>query len=453
MKVWSDRRRRRRLFAGALLALAAGPLGDAALGRSPALAAAPETGAPAASPFSDFTSQRPGAVHLIRASDLPPPGATPSVDNGPHLVARPAGAWPQAPSGFKVDLYAAGLQNPRLIRAAPNGDLFVAESRDGQVRVLRGIDAAGKAQQREIFTRGLKQPFGIAFYPAGDDPRWIYVANTDSVWRFPYRNGDLKARAPREIVVAELPGGGLLRGGGHWTRDIAFSRDDKKMYVSVGSRSNNDDPGESPAEYHRATILEFNPDGTGIRVFAGGIRNAVGIAVNPTTGQLWASVNERDKLGDNLVPDYITHVQDGGFYGWPWFYIGGNQDPRYRGRHAELKDKVIVPDVLLQPHQASLEMLFYQGNQFPAAYRGDIFAAEHGSWNKAVRTGYEVVRVPLHQDGHATGEYQDFLTGFVTAAGEVWGRPVGVAVASDGALMVTDDGSDSVWRVSYTDRR
>src|SRR2546421_12900614 len=222
------------------------------------------------------------------------------------------------------------------------------------------------------------------------------------------------------------------------------------MYVSVGSRSNDDDTDNNPREEHRADILEFNPDGSGFRVYAYGIRNAVGIAVNPQTGELWGSVNERDGLGDDLPPDYITHVQDGGFYGWPWYYMGGFHDPRHANKHPELKDKVITPDVLLQPHFASLEMTFYNGKQFPTEYQGDIFAAEHGSWNKSVRVGYELIRVPLHQTGHASGEYEDFMTGFVVDNGHVWGRPVGVTVAPDGSLLVTDDGSKSIWRVSYT---
>ncbi|MGA2150316.1 MAG: PQQ-dependent sugar dehydrogenase, partial [Bryobacteraceae bacterium] len=198
----------------------------------------------------------------------------------------------------------------------------------------------------------------------------------------------------------------------------------------------------------RADILEFTPEGKDRKIYAWGIRNAVGIAVNPSDGVLWASVNERDALGDNLVPDYITHVQEGGFYGWPWYYMGGHQDPRLEGKHPELKNKVIVPDVLLQPHNASLEMTFYRGSQFPAEYTGEIFAAEHGSWNRASRTGYEVIRVPV-KDGKANGEYEDFMTGFVLPNGNVWGRPVGVAVAQDGSLIVTDDGSSTVWRVSY----
>jgi glucose/arabinose dehydrogenase len=246
-----------------------------------------------------------------------------------------------------------------------------------------------------------------------------------------------------------LPGFGRLRGGGHWTRDLAFTPDGKKLFISVGSHSNLDDPDTTPAEYHRADILEANPDGSDVTVYASGIRNPVGIAIDPSGGELWTSVNERDALGNNLPPDYITHVQEGGFYGWPWYYTGGHPDPRLKGRHPELKENVIVPDVLLQPHNASLQLTFYEGTQFPRQYRGDIFAAEHGSWNKDVRTGYEVILVPL-ENGHAPGAYEDFVTGFVTADGDVWGRPVGVAVASDGSLMVSDDGSNTIWRVSYT---
>lgn len=398
--------------------------------------------------LTDYRGDKPGVVRKITVADLPKPFATQSVDNGPRLVSRPARAWPQAPAGFKVDQYATGLSNPRLARTAPNGDIFIAESQPGRVKVLRGFGKDGQAEKVEVFATGLRQPFGIAFYPPGPDPEFVYVANTDSVVRFPYLRGDLKARGLEQVIVPDLPGGGRLRGGGHWTRDIAFSLDGKKMYVSVGSRSNADDTDGNPAEFHRADILEANPDGTNLRVYAWGIRNPVGIAIHPQTGEVWASVNERDGLGDNLPPDYITHVEEGGFYGWPWYYIGPHQDPRHEGKHPELKDKVLVPDVLIQAHSASLQMLFYEGEQFPAAYRGNVFAAEHGSWNKTARTGYKVIHVPL-QKGRATGEYVDFLTGFVTDDGNVWGRPVGVAVAMDGSLIVTDDGSNSVWRVSY----
>ncbi|MFY9529812.1 MAG: sorbosone dehydrogenase family protein [Candidatus Acidiferrales bacterium] len=404
---------------------------------------------PATAPFTDYRGEKPGTIHKITPEDLPQPYSSPSAENRARIVKRPADAWPQAPAGFKVELYSADVSNPRLIRTAPNGDLFVAESEPGRIKVFRGIGKDGKPQQAATFATGLNRPFGIAFYPPGSSPQYVYVGNTNSVVRFTYQNGDLQARGRPEVIIPDLPSGGRLRGGGHWTRDVAFSLDGKTMFVAVGSFSNVNDTDNNRREYHRANILEANPDGSGLRVYAWGIRNPVGIAVHPQTRELWASVNERDELGDNLPPDYITHVQEGGFYGWPWYYTGGNQDPRHKGKHPELKDKVIVPDVLVEPHNASLEMTFYEGSQFPSEYRGTIFAAEHGSWNRQVRTGYEVIRVPL-TNGRASGEYQDFLTGFVTPDGRVWGRPVGVAVAADGSLMVTDDGSDSVWRVSYT---
>jgi glucose/arabinose dehydrogenase/mono/diheme cytochrome c family protein len=399
---------------------------------------------PPKAPFTDYRFEKPGVVRKITLNDLPAPFATNSAGNSPKLVPRPEKAWPQVPPGFKVELYATGLKEPRLIRTAPNGDFFVAESKSGEILVFRGITADGKPERTETFATGLNRPFGINFYPPGPDPQWVYVGNTGSVVRFPYRNGDLKARGPAEHI-ADVPAG-----DGHWTRDIQFSLDAKKMFVSVGSASNADDSDTTPAEKNRADVLEFNPDGSEMRIYAYGIRNCVGLAVNSKTGELWCSVNERDALGDNLVPDYITHVQDGGFYGWPWWYMGGHQDPRHKGKRPDLKDKVITPDVILHPHNASLEIAFYDGKQFPAEYQGDIFAAEHGSWNRSVRVGYELIRVPLHQTGHASGEYEDFMTGFVVDNGHVWGRPVGVTVAPDGSLLVTDDGSRSIWRISYT---
>jgi glucose/arabinose dehydrogenase len=394
--------------------------------------------------FSDFHSQKPGTFHKITVADIPQPYATEATRNAARLVPRPADAWPQAPKGFQVEEYFTGLQMPRLMQTAPNGDLFVAESQPGRIHVFRGITKDGKPEKDEVFASGLNRPFGIAFYPPGANPKYVYIGNTDSLVRFPYENGDMKARGAKEFIIPELPSG-----GGHWTRNVAFSRDGMQMFIAVGSASNVDDADNNPKEFHRANVLVANPDGSGLRVYASGIRNPVGLAVHPQTGEVWVSINERDNLGDNLPPDYITHVQDGGFYGWPWYYIGGHQDPRHAGKHPELKDKVIVPDVLLQAHNASLQLLFYNGKQFPAEYSGEIFAAEHGSWNKAVRTGYEVIRVPL-KNGHATGEYEDFITGFVTPDGDVWGRPVGVAVAKDGSLLFSDDGSNSIWRVSYT---
>jgi glucose/arabinose dehydrogenase len=299
-----------------------------------------------------------------------------------------------------------------------------------------------------VFATGLNLPFGIAFYPLGPNPQWIFVGNTDGIVRFPYKNGDLKASGPMENID-ELPGGGRLRGGGHWTRDLVFSQDGSKLFASVGSHSNVDDSDTHPEEFHRADVLEFTPEGKFEKIYAYGIRNCVGETIHPTTGELWCSTNERDALGNNLVPDYITHVQEGGFYGWPWFYMGDNQDPRQAGKHPELKSKVIVPDVLLNPHFASLQLQFYEAKEFPATYQGRGFAAEHGSWNRDPRGGYEVITIPM-EGGKATGEYEDFLTGFVLPDGKVWGRPVGIAVAKDGSLLVSDDGSNTIWRVSYT---
>ena len=419
------------------------PLPTAKVGVAPA-SSATAVATPPNAPFTDYRFEKPGTIRRITVQDLPQPFATKSANNGPKVVARPSDAWPQALPGFSVQQYASGLKNPRLIVTAPNGDFFVAESEPGDIKVFRGITTDGKPQQVETFAVGLKRPYGIAFYPPGPDPQWVYVGNFDSIVRFPYQNGDLKARGPQQHIV-DVPGH-----PSHWTRSVQFTPDGKKMVVAVGSGSNVDDPDTTPEEKNRADILEFSPDGSEMNVYAYGIRNAGGgIAFNPDTGELWCSVNERDALGDNLVPDYITHVQKGGFYGWPWWYMGGHQDPRHEGKHPELKDKVITPDVLLQPHNASLQIAFYEGKQFPAEYKGDIFASEHGSWNKSLRAGYEVIRVPLHQTGHASGEYEDFVTGFVLPDGDVWGRPVGITVALDGSLLITDDGSNTIWRVVY----
>jgi glucose/arabinose dehydrogenase len=405
------------------------------------LVAATATGDQAA--FSDFRREHPGVVHKITLADLPAPGATSPAQNPPKVVDRPFDSKLEVLPGYAVTVYSDGLLNPRMIRTAPNGDVFVAQSQPGNIIAFHG-DPVPLATDN--FATGLNRPFGIAFYPPGPNPTHVYIGNTNSVVRYPYRNGDLKARGPQEVIVAALPSGGAP-GSEHWTRDIAFAKDGRKMYVSVGSASNVDEE-NSPAERERAVIYEFNPDGSGKRIYASGIRNAVGLAIHPQTGQLWASVNERDGLGDNLVPDYVTHVEEGGFYGWPWFYMGGHQDPRHQGKQAELKDKVKTPDVLVQPHSASLAMAFYTGTQFPAEHRDSIFVAQHGSWNKSQRTGYKVIRVPL-KNGMPTGEYEDFLTGFVTDDAGVWGRPVAVAVTADGALLVTDDASNSIWRVSY----
>jgi hypothetical protein len=408
--------------------------------------------------FGDWHADKPGVSRLIKPEDLQRPGATPSVANFSHVVARPASALPQVPAGFKIALFADGLRGPRQMRVAPNGDIFIAETGPGRIRVLRAADGEAKPSANETYASGLNGPFGIAFYPAGNDPKWVYVANTDSVVRFAYHTGDLKASAKPETVVAELP-----HGGGHSTRDIAFSPDGKRMMISVGSRSNdaegidkapagwieNHALGESwGSETDRADVLAFDPEGKRLGVFATGIRNCVGLAVHPKTGDLYCSTNERDGLGDNLVPDYVTRVREGAFYGWPWFYLGDHQDPRHPGERADLKGKITIPDVLLQAHSASLGLTFYSGSQFPVEYSGDGFAAEHGSWNRSKRTGYKVIRIRL-KDGVPTGEYEDFVTGFVIDDSSVWGRPVGVVVAHDGALLVSEDGNGTIWRVTH----
>lgn len=456
-----------------------------------------QTGQPLTGPtaFADWSQEKPGVRRKISVADLPQPDPAQSVRNQPHLVPRPQNAWPVAPPGFKVTLYAGGdngpspspdqqhsehgtrppdegtFRQPRLIRTAPNGDLFVADSGGGIIFVLRGIGPDSKAAQVKHFAEGLDHPFGIAFYPASN-PRFVYVANTTSVVRFAYHSGDLQASSGPQTVVPSLPGYAQLAGGGHWTRDVVFTKDGEHMLVSVGSGSNVDDPDDHPKEFHRANVLEYTPEGKFLKVYASGLRNCVGEAINPVTGMLWCSTNERDELGNHLVPDYVTSVPEGGFFGWPWYYMGGHQDPRLPQpcadgtganpqatsespdakscRHVDLHAKVLTPDVLVQPHMASLEMTFYPAaaGNFPQSYDGDAFVAEHGSWNRDNRAGYEVIHIAMH-NGKADGSYEDFLTGFVLDNNSVWGRPVGVAIGKDGSLFVTDDGSRSVWHISY----
>ena len=419
----------------------------------------------------DWRNAAPGVKHHITLADLPPPFSTRSSGNGPDVVRQPANAALSVPPGFRVALFAAGFSNPRLVRVAPNGDIFIAETSRNRIRVLRAADGAWAPSANQVFVEGLDGPFGIGFYPSNSNPEWIYIANNNSIVRYPYQNGDLKAHSAPQMIVPRLS----ESRGGHTTRDIAFSRDDKRMFISVGSGSNVGEGmsrksrdairlwevghGRGAAwdgEANRADILVTDPEGRDpLRTFATGIRNGVGLAVNPETGQLWTSTNERDSLGDDLVPDYITRVKEGGFYGWPWYYLGNHEDPRLAGERPDLAGQAIVPDVLLQSHSASLEMVFYTATggaaAFPADYHGDAFAAFHGSWNRSVRTGYKVVRIRI-ADGVPTGEYDDFLTGFVVDDASVWGRPVGVAVAHDGALLVTEDGNGTVWRVAYVGR-
>jgi glucose/arabinose dehydrogenase len=419
-----------------------------------------------AAAFGDWRRDAPGVRRLITEADLPTPNATPSSSNSVSVVARPPGAQLAAPPGFAVQRFAAGFATPRTLRIAPNGDIFLAETGAGQVRVLRAAPGAAQPERNEVFAGDLEAPFGIAFYPPGPEPRFVYVAAGDALFRFPYRNGDLKARGAPERLLG-------LPTGGHFTRDVAFSRDGKRMFVSIGSASNVAQGLRrmSPEEIHewerahgrgalwdeeegRADVLAFDPDGGSPRTFATGLRNCVGLAVQPATGALWCATNERDDLGDDLPPDYATEVREGAFYGWPWYYIGAHPDPRHRWARPDLRGAVTVPDVLFQPHSAPLGITFYEApsvaaSAFPAAYRGDAFVALHGSWNRSKRTGYKIVRLPF-KDGHPTGAYEDFLTGFVIDDRSVWGRPVGLAVARDGALLVSEDGGGTLWRIAYT---
>jgi glucose/arabinose dehydrogenase len=406
--------------------------------------------------FGDWRQDAPGVVRHITADDLDPPGATPSASNAPSPVPMLAGALPKVPEGFKVELVATGMDNPRAIRFAPNGDLFIANSEKNEVLVLR----PGAGAKPQVFAEGLNQPYGIAFYPPGPTPQWVYIANGDGIVRIPYKAGDLEAEGKPQTVVDKLPT------GGHWTRDVAFSPDGKTMYVAVGSNSNiAEGMGKQPAggldawitgqplgaawgsEQGRANVLAFDPEGKNRAIFATGLRNCAGLAVEPATGAPWCVVNERDALGDNVPFDYATHLSQGAYFGWPWYYIGNHEDPRLRGARPDLAGKATVPDVLFQTHSAPLNIVFYESDAFGPDYKGDAFVTMHGSWNRGARTGYKVVLLKF-KDGRATGEYQDFMTGFVLSNEEVWGRPVGVAAAGDGSLYVSDDGSGSIWRVS-----
>ncbi len=446
-----------------LLSLPAGQAAGAEAGAAPA---------PALTAVGDpgnWRNDAPGVWHAVRLAAMPAPFSTVSAGNPPKVVERPAGAALSVPPGFRVRMFADGLSGPRLLRTAPNGDIFIAETRADRVRVMRAADGASSPSANEIFADSLEAPFGIAFYPLGGDPQWVYVATLNSVIRFPYRNGDLRARGAAERVVPRLSD----TTGGHTTRDVAFSLDGRRMFISVGSGSNVAEglsvktPGEIREweaghglgaawgpETNRAGMLVTDPEGRQpLRTYATGIRNGAGIAVDPETGDLWSSTNERDGLGDDLVPDYITRVKEGGFYGWPWWYMGSHEDPRHAGERPDLAHRTIDPDVPLQSHSAPLEMVFYTATSgvsvFPEQYRGDIFVASHGSWNRNTRTGYKVIRVP-RKGGVALGVYEDFMTGFVVDGTSVWGRPVGVAVAHDGALLVTEDGNDTLWRISYS---
>lgn len=377
--------------------------------------------------------------HEIKPESLPKPFETKSAFRGSQVVPQPADAVLNLPKGFQLNVFAeGGFTYPRWMALAPNGDVFVADSRANSIVVLRDANKDGVAEQRFTFADNLSQPFGMAF-----QQDWFYVANTDSVVRFRYKSGQTKAEGNAEKLI-ELTEGGYNQ---HWTRNIIFSPDGKKLYVSIGSSGN-----VAPEkDERRAAISQYNPDGTGYKLFASGLRNPIGLAWNPKTGELWTAVNERDGLGDDLVPDYVTSVRDGAFYGFPWAYVGQNEEPRRKGENPEAVKKSIVPDVLLTSHSAALGIVFYDAKMFPAEYQGDAFVALHGSWNRQKLTGYKIIRVRF-QNGKLVGNgYEDFLTGWLPNenSSEVWGRPVGLLVNADGSLLIADDGGKKIWRVSY----
>ncbi len=416
--------------------------------------------------WGDWTSDAPGVVRKTTVDSLPPPEMSRPGVAPPRIVPRPANAHLAVPPGFTVAEFAQ-LDAPRQIRTAPNGDVFAAETDAGRLKLLRITPGADKPARVATFAEHLDRPFGVAFWPPGPNPQWIYVANANSVVRFPYRNGDLAARGAAQTIVPRL----AADTRDHSTRDITFSPDGKFMFVSVGSGSNDAESmpkktltaakewqtehGLGTAwdrETDRGDVLVMDPMGGHRSVYAAGIRNCVTLTLQPGTDTLWCAVNERDLMGDNLPPDYVTRVRAHAFYGWPWFYLGDHEDPRHKGERPDLAGKIAMPDVLLQSHSAPLGLVFYEARGGPAAfppdYVGSAFVGLHGSWNRARRTGYKVVRI-LMKDGKPTGEYEDFLTGFVANAAGVWGRPVGVAVAHDGALLVADDAGGIIWRVAY----
>ncbi len=365
--------------------------------------------------------------------NLPAPFATPSANNRPQVVARPDGANLQVPSGFKIEEFASGFRTPRIMIYAPGGQILLTESTaGGTVTVL--TDASGKVSATpKKLIEGLERPYGMAFYKD-----WLYVAEPTSLKRYKFNAAEVSVGPGEEVVPMKD------YGKGHWTRSIAFKND--KLYLGIGSASNVS-PGEPE---QRAAILECAPDGKGCQIFASGTRNPTQIAFNPVSGELWASIQERDALGDDLVPDYFTHIQKGGFYGWPYAYFGPNEDPRNAGQKPELVKKTIVPDISLGAHVAVIDWKFYGGNQFPAKYKGGAFLALHGSWNRSKRVGQTVVFIPF-KGGIPSGSAETFLSGWMTDPDkrEVWGRPTGIMEMKDGSLLVSDDGGNKVWRISY----
>ena len=400
--------------------------------------------APAARAAEDHETadQKIGAHFEIRPADLPAPAEDSSVGNQSEKVPRPDGALPKVPPGFEVSVFAEGFTHARNLLVMPNGDVLLAELANARIQALRDETGSGKATKRFTFAGGLTRPHGLAFQDG-----YVYVADVKAVWRYRWNPEDGTAGKAEQVTEDGALG---TFAGGHTTRNIAFAPDGKHFYVSIGS---NDNVGEDPAPL--ATIKEFEASGGQGRIFASGLRNPVDLHFYPGSDTLWTVVNERDGLGDGLVPDYLTSVKDGGFYGWPYAYIGPHKQPGPLGtKHPDLVEKAIVPDLLLQSHSAPLGLDFYEGTQFPAEYRGDAFVSLHGSWNSSQPTGYKVVRVHF-KDGKPVGGYENFMTGFWlpgTNPAEVWGRPVGLATAKDGSLLVADDVGQRIWRIHWVGR-
>jgi glucose/arabinose dehydrogenase len=429
----------------------------------------PNPNAPPPKGEQDWKKDQPGRRHRIDLAKLPAPFDTPSSAKFPRLVDKPADAVLKVPAGFKVEVFAKDLNGARNMRIAPNGDVFLAQTMSNKITVLRPSADGSKAEKIITFAQGLNLPFGMAFVPA-DNPKWLYVAEMNRVVRYAYKVGQSVAAGVPEVVVPELY---PSKASGHYTRDLGFSLDGKRMYVSVGSESNVAEqiPKKSAAEVqafekdamtgaawgsetNRAAVLVFDAANPGKpRLYATGIRNCVALTVQPVKGDVWCTTNERDMLGDDLVPDYSTRVKDGQFYGWPWYYMGNREDPRHAGERPDLNGKVATPDVPYQAHSAAVALQFYTATSgksvFPKEYLGDGFAVLHGSWNRAFRTGHKIVRV-LMKDGVPTGEYEDFLTGFIVNDGDAWGRPVSNVVAKDGSMLLSDDGANIVYRISTT---
>ena len=428
---------------------------------------------------ADWKKDAPGRVHRIDLNTLPAPFATASARNLPRVVRKPEGAKLAVPPGFHVEVFLEGLTGPRTMLVAPNGDVILAETKPGKLKVLRPT-ADGKTATVTVFASGLQQPYGLAFYPSATNPRWLYVAEVNRVVRYAFKEGMTAALQVPEVVIPQLS----PVAGGHVTRDIAFSPDGKRLYVAVGSLSNIAEKmakktldearswqareGLGAAwdnEENRAQVRVFEVRGgaaddpaagtfaqTRGRAYATGLRNCAGMTLQPVTGAVWCTVNERDALGDNLVPDYATQVQEGAYYGWPWYYLGNHEDPRLAGERPDLAGKMTNPDVPFTSHSAAMSIKFYNategGSLFPAKYHGTAFVVLHGSWNRGERTGHKVVTLPM-RSGKPTGEYVDFLTGFINQDGDAWGRPVAIVVAKDGSMLLADDGANLIYRISY----